>query len=257
MNRRVVGIIGAAVLAIVGTIVLVTYVNGAEDRALEGQEVVEVLVLTQQVPAGTKAEDITRSVELRKIPRDVVVAGAVATTSQLTGLVASIELQAGEQVSTLRFVPPEQFAPSRSSVKIPDGLVEVTVSLGPEQTIGGIIRPGDKVAVLTSFDASKLGPGEAGNGRISGILGQQVLVTNVQGDPIPTTDANGATLTANDRPAALGSSLLVTLAINPDQMERYVFSREFGRLFLALETKDDKTVPVITQNDTRIFGFDK
>ena len=55
MNRRTVGIIAAIALAAVGTFVLVAYVRGAEDRAVAGEKMVDVVVASKTIDAGTAA----------------------------------------------------------------------------------------------------------------------------------------------------------------------------------------------------------
>ena len=53
MKNKRVTLIAAILLVALGTVALVTYVKTAEDRALAGEELVDVLVLDATVPAGT------------------------------------------------------------------------------------------------------------------------------------------------------------------------------------------------------------
>ncbi len=55
MKRRVVTVALAIVLALVGTGLVLAYVNQANTRALAGQKAVTVLVAQQLIPAGTSA----------------------------------------------------------------------------------------------------------------------------------------------------------------------------------------------------------
>ena len=55
MTRRILTIVLAIVLAIIGTGAVLIYAKGADQRALAGQKAVTVLVATQQIPAGTSA----------------------------------------------------------------------------------------------------------------------------------------------------------------------------------------------------------
>ena len=45
MNRRILGLVGALLLAAIGTAMIVGYVHGADARALDGQKTVRVLVV--------------------------------------------------------------------------------------------------------------------------------------------------------------------------------------------------------------------
>ncbi|HZY08210.1 MAG TPA: hypothetical protein VFE69_10705, partial [Ilumatobacteraceae bacterium] len=70
---------------------------------------------------------------------------------------------------------------------------------------------------------------------------QHVLVTNVQ-----TTDApvNGEAENANGVAQVTGLKYVVTLALSPEQSERFVFATEFGHVWLSNEpasVSDDGT----------------
>ena len=53
MKRRIIGIVAAIVLASVGTLALVGYVQSAKDEADAASAPVEVYVLSKDVPADT------------------------------------------------------------------------------------------------------------------------------------------------------------------------------------------------------------
>ena len=54
-QRRTVGIVAAIVLALLGTMGLVGYVQGAKDDAVAGEKLVKVYVASDKIPAGTSA----------------------------------------------------------------------------------------------------------------------------------------------------------------------------------------------------------
>jgi pilus assembly protein CpaB len=58
VKSRLLGGIAALVLAVVGAILLFVYVQGAANRAQAGLEPVNVLVVQEAIPAGTKASDL-------------------------------------------------------------------------------------------------------------------------------------------------------------------------------------------------------
>ena len=55
-RERIVAALAAVVLAIVGTVGMVAYVNGAEERAASGELLADVFVVERRVPAGTSAD---------------------------------------------------------------------------------------------------------------------------------------------------------------------------------------------------------
>ena len=277
MNRRVLGAVAAILLAAVGTFVLVAYVQGAEQRALEGEQTVTVLVVSEPIEKGTPASEIADRVTSELIPAKVQTAGTVEDLAELEGTVAAVDLLPGDQIVASRFITPSAFQAARP-VEIPEGLLEVTVSLNPERAFGGQVSPGDTVAVVASFDPfqldglepSFLEPGQDGaaltevdtetsseqvrnSPNTSHILLHKVLVTNVQVEQLPVAPESeegteGETPTYTPDLAPTGN-LLISLAVTAPDIERLVFTAEFGYIWLALEPA---TVPdVLTYIQTR------
>lgn len=254
MSKRIIAIVAAVTLAAVGTIVLVLYVRSAEDRALAGEETVEVLVLDVDVPRGTAAETLGDRTRLERIPVKVQAEGAVADLDVLAGQVTTAPLVAGEQLIAGRFVEPAELV----VVEIPDGLLEITVSLSPDRVVGGVVEPGDTVAVFSSFEnfPEELEDGtdtpEEGTDAdavvratdTTHLILHKVLVSNVQGqrgrqtgpsDVSPAATADGE---EEAEGAAPSQNLLVTLAVDAPSAERVVFTAEHGTMWLALEPDD-------------------
>lgn len=279
--RRVIAIIVAVLLAGVGTFFLIRYIQTAEDRALEGEVLVNVLVVDQPIEAGTPVEDLTGLVRSEQVPTKVAAAGAVAELADLEGKVAAIALLAGEQLVTGRFVDPETYEASLSAasqVEVPRDRLQVTFSLEPERVVGGQLRPGDIVAVFASFEPfgldalepTGLSPGEIpvlvpdegteGEDRTAPkspnstkIILHRVLVTNLQVEELPrAVGEEEATAGAPD--LAPTGNLLVTLALTPVEAERLVFTAEHGLIWLALEGEEVDTSD--TEVQTRFIIYE-
>lgn len=251
MTKRIIAIVAAVTLAAVGTLVLVLYVRSAEERALAGEETVDVLIVDTDVPLGTAAEALADRTRVERIPVKVQAAGAVADLDVLAGQVTTAPLVAGEQVIAGRFVEPAELV----AVEIPDGLLEVTVSLTPDRVVGGVLEPGDTVAVFSSFEdlEEELEEGtndaedaesEVRSTDTTHLILHKVLVSNVQGErgraagaaaPAATTAADGD---EEEEQSAPSNNLLVTLAVDAPSAERVVFTAEHGTMWLALEPDD-------------------
>jgi pilus assembly protein CpaB len=258
----VLGAVAAILLAAVGTFVLVAYVRGAEERALEGEQGVSVLVVSEPIEKGTPVSDIADRVTSELVPAKVQTAGTVEDLSALEGTVAAVDLLPGDQIVASRFIAPSAFQAARP-VEVPEGLLEVTVSLNPERAFGGQVSPGDTVAVVASFDPfqldglepSFLEPGQDGaaltevsteddertvrsSPNTSHILLHKVLVTNVQVEQLPVTpeDQGNEEGTPTYTPdLAPTGNLLISLALTAPDIERMVFTAEFGNIWLARE----------------------
>ena len=68
MTRRALGLAVAVILAVLGTVALVGYVRSAEERALSDEELVEVLVVTDTIEAGSLASEIGGRVTIESEP---------------------------------------------------------------------------------------------------------------------------------------------------------------------------------------------
>ncbi len=252
MNRKLIGIVSALVLALVGTVALVGYVSNAEDRALEGEELVEVYVIDQVIPAGTAGDALEAFVTVEKVPIKVQASEAVTSLASLSGRVASVDLLPGEQLVDGRFVSRSEVTDRAAGVQVPDDLVELTIQLDPAQAIGGLIDPGQLVAVFASFepfdlvaavvevDGEEVALPETIASSVEGktpnstdIILRKVLVTAVQR---VTVRVAGTEEDDNSRfDTAPEDALLVTLAVEPKDAERIVFTAEFGLLWLAVD----------------------
>lgn len=264
-KRRILGILAAMVLAVVGTVALIGYVNSAKDKAVSDEELVDVYVVDKLVPKGAEAGTIRSSVSVEQVPARLKQSGAVTNLDAVGDNVAAADLLPGDQLLTERLVP-------RSTVtdEVTDK-VQVAALLEPERAVGGVLEKGDLVAVYLSFDpfsvdtaglptqsteptttvvtspdgsAPPTTQGPASTPSVTRLEFQHVLVTNVQTINAPVsgneTDNTGVV-------QVTGSQYVVTLALSPEQSERFVFATEFGRVWLSIDpasVADDGTRPV-------------
>ena len=241
--RRLLAALAALLLAAVGTVVLVAYVRGADARALEGVQSVEVLVVDEAIPAGTPAAEIADLLDVELIPAKTALDGRVTDLGQLDGLVSTVDLQPGEQLLAARFVLPEERG-APGTVPVPEGLSEFSVLLDPQRVIGGRLTAGDAVGVFLSLTFQD---GTAATHAVQ----HGVLVTQVQGAAAPA-DGDGATSTVSTE--APDGVLMVTLALASRDVEQVLFGAEHGTLWLALEPPgaDVDGTRVVTQGN--VYG---
>jgi pilus assembly protein CpaB len=219
MQRRIIAAVAAVLLAGIGAVLLYSYVNTAEARAMAKMDTTTVLVVSRAVPAGTPGSDLAPYVELKQLPRIAVVDGALTDTTSVQDLVTTSELQIGEQVLASRFAKPD--TTTTGEVEVPSDLSQVTVQLGPTRVVGTNIAPGDKVGLFISVEVNQVS--------LTKLAYRDVLVTQVQGAPSAEGDGGQE---------APSSDVLVTLAVAPKDVGQVVWGAEFGHLYLALEPKD-------------------
>lgn len=250
MNRKWIGVLVSLVLAAVGTWVLVQYVNGADDRALEGVETVDVLVVSDTIPEGSSVQDVSARVSLQSVPASTQAIGSLDSLSGLQGQVTAVDLVPGEQVISTRFVTPQELSQARE-FEIPDELLAVTVSLSPDRALGGELSPGDLIAVLATFEPFEINGVEPSavdpdaeeeeevdelpkTPNTSGIIVHKAIVINIQVEELPA-EATAESAEAQGVEVAPTGNLLVTIATEAPYIEKIVFTAEFGRLWLAIE----------------------
>jgi pilus assembly protein CpaB len=224
---RLLGAIGAVLLALVGATLLFGYVRGADERARAGLETKDVLVVSDAIPAGTSIEEIGGSISTMAVPLTVLAEGAVTELSEYGGRVTSVDLLPGEQVLAGRLVNPEDLV-SPGTIPVPEGLQEVSVLLSPDRVLGGRLQAGDTVGIIASFEGDGDSPGT------SGVMLHKVLVTSVQG-ALATTEETDAAEVSPSGPAVPEGSVYVTFALTTGDTERVIFAAEFGRIWLTNE----------------------
>src|SRR3954468_4575541 len=149
MRRRLLAASAALALFVLGTVVLLAYVRGADARAFAGAQPVQVLVVDRLVPAGTPGNGLADFVRTDTVPAKAAVEGRVTDLTELTGLVASTDLEPGEQLLAGRFQKPGDVQ-AAGTVAVPEGLQEVSVLLEPQRAVGGRLAAGDTVGVYLS-----------------------------------------------------------------------------------------------------------
>ncbi len=291
-KRRIIGIVAATVLALIGTVALVTYVRSATDDAVADEALVDVYVVDEFVPKGAEPDTIRSAVSVEQVPARLKQTGALTDLEQVGDQVAASDLQPGDQLLAARLAAKELV-----TEEVTDK-VQVSALLEAERAVGGALKKGDLVGVYLSFDPFDVdvsgqdpapqvdtandAPTDASalltppadtpsdgstpdadqadttpkkTPNVSRLEFRNVLVTNVQTTSAPVTPADADDDDTNaDEPTVAqvtGTQYVVTIALSPEQSERFVFAKEFGKVWLSLDpatVADDGTRPVTLAN---------
>ncbi len=218
INKRLVAAIAAVVLAALGILSLVAYVNDADDRAFKGTELVPAIRVVSDVPAGTDATKLGDAVEVVQLPKAAVPDTAVTTLDDVAGQVTTSALVPGEVLVTGRFGASADASGESSDgkgVDVPKGMQEITIKIARVRALGGTLKPGDTVGVVASYDAE----------RQSNFAVNKVLV--LSNKVVAGAGADGAT-----------DEYEVGLAVMSLDAEKIVHASEFGRVYLTLQGDD-------------------
>ncbi|CAN7269217.1 RcpC/CpaB family pilus assembly protein [Pseudarthrobacter oxydans] len=259
MKARLLGGIAALVVAIIGTVLLFNYVQGADRRALANTETDDVLVVKQEVAAGTPASQLGQYLITKTVPRTAVAEGVVDDLGSLGSKVTAVALQPGEQLLNSRMVDANAFlGPAR--VEVPEGLQEITVRLSIDRVVGGKIQAGDTVGVFISLGDA--GGAEAEGGSGTQLTFHKVLVTAVQFSSGQAAQTQGEATQASSQGAlnadsqakqTSSDSYLITFARNAVDAEKLVYAAEFGKIYLSKEPASATEGTSGVVNQTKVF----
>lgn len=244
MKSRLLAGIAAIVLAIVGAILVFSYAQGADQRAVKNLDPVPVLVVTKAIPAGTPVESMTASVVTEQLPGAAVSDSAIESFDDSKGKVAAVDLVPGEQLVKERLIAPAELE-VQGSVKIPAGLQEVSFQLEPDRVVGGRLAPGDYVGIFVSLDEGGLE--DKAVKETTKLTVRKALVTAVQRAPqpapaaAPTASASAPASNADPRDTTLPEgSLMLTVAVSDSDAAKIVFAAEYGKMWLSKQPLNAK-----------------
>jgi pilus assembly protein CpaB len=226
MKRRAIGVLVAVALTLTGTLMLVSYVRGAENRAVAGEKLVDVLVVAQPVKKGTAASALNGKVKLERVPARVRPETAVASLSSLRGLVATADLALGEPLVRGRFGKPNSLD-VQGSIDTTN-LVKVAASFDLERALNGQIKLGDTVAAVISAETKD-------GDRLTRVVLHQLPVVSVTGAVASAADAEEDDKGKVKESSGSNAKVTVTLAMTEAQAGQFVWGMEHGSIWLALE----------------------
>ncbi|WP_235737503.1 Flp pilus assembly protein CpaB [Nocardioides alcanivorans] len=241
MDRRKILLVLAAVIAALGTLLVFLYVQGADDRAKEDIEAVDVLQAVEDIDAGENFDDAVTAGKIKtvEVPKDQILPGAQADTQSLSGLRATTRLFAGEQVTSNKF---GSGAVESGTLAIPEGLMAISVNLTDPARVAGFVNPGSEVTIFFTEEIDNNQP------EYTATLLQRVLVLGVG------TTSTITTTSTNESGESVTEELprtLMTLAVTQEQATRIIFGSHDGELAFGLLNEDSEVDngPVVKQDN--------
>jgi pilus assembly protein CpaB len=254
MKRRLLIIALALILAAVGTTGVLSYVRGANARAIAGMKAVSVLVAQKKISSGTAAGSALHSGLLasQTLPASSVPANALsAITPDMSSLVLSADLQPGQLLLRPMLVAAAQ---TTSGLAIPPGMMALTLAFCLPEDVAGAVQSGSEVAVFDTVGFNTGSPitGAPGCGgahaQTGGTIKTRVVLQRVQVLSVGVAPPGGTSSTATTSTASGSSSTtssqtgtLVTLAVTQSQAEQLIQMTETGLPYLALLTTGSHT----------------
>lgn len=298
MGKRSLVLVIALALAAVSAFSVWQYLSTVEEDARANVQEVVVYRATELIATGTSVaeardlivdssalrEDVvfdgsqivcTGPTETSDAPQDVCGANPRLDSVLDPVNVAAGPISAGQLITADMFVPPNQLSDVKLSESIPQGKVAISFRPTDAATVGGFVRPGDRVNLLASaaVDLSQSVALLEDPELRTLLLGEQAVTTTTAaptGDgTTPESDAvtrlaqslpgsvNFTQTVLQDievlavgpdtRPSPLGSGLepvgsqIVVLEVTPEQAEKIEFASQYTAVSLSLiPSGDDK-----------------
>lgn len=230
MDRRRVLLGVAALIAVLGTLLVFIYVKGADSRADSRYKAVQVLTVVKQIDAGEQvsAAQAAGKFKVSSVAEGSVLAGAMTNLDAVKGEVATTTMYPGEQVVAGKFGA----SASGSSLTIPKGKMAVSANLTDPGRVAGFVNPGDKVSVFLTYE-----PKTTGDTPFTQLVLRSAEVVGVGATSMVSTTKTGSdgSSTTEQLP-----STLITLALDQDDATKVLFASNNGTLSLGLLNADSK-----------------
>lgn len=247
MDRRKLLLVVAAVIAVLGVALVFVYAKGADKRAAEKYDTVEVLVANKKIAPGESFDEALESgkFELTDVTKAQVLDGAGDESDGYEGSVALTTVYPGEQLV------PEKFGgqfdiEAQTTLPIPEGKVAISILVNDDGRVGKFLAPGAEVAIIfTDIDRTTQEP----------ILTKTLLKRVMLLAAGSTSSLNGSgneNTAAEDAPEAENEGeiqQLLTVAVSQRDAERVRFAEKDGELTAALlngaSNTDDTTDGIV------------
>lgn len=231
------GVLIPMILAM-GAAMFYLMVLSSKERALTNAfEMGQVLIARLDVPERTIVKE--DMVEVMQIPRKYMEQDAFEVKTQsdirlIANLVTRVRIPKGNQMtqSALISLSPE----AGLSVKIPPGYRGEVMGIEPE--LKALVKPGDRVDVLVTFDALM---GDNRKEKVTATILQNVLViavgtnmgTGMSAKQLKTKEA------AEEKTAAFAEKAMISLALNPNEAQYLALAVKTGDTTIVLRGLGD------------------
>ncbi len=235
-------IVLSVVMGLLAVVLMFIYISGRERSLLQLSAMKDVLVANRDILRGTAVDE--RMLMRIQVPAKFVQPSAVTDPREVIGRVVAVPIAQGAQLLGTYL---EDAGRSALAYEVPRGRRAITVAVNDITGVGGLIRPGNFVDILGTFEFGR--PISQSGGRTqyaeerteARMLMQNVLVIAVGQD-------HQATAPAANQPAAEGAPAQVerqtratniTCLVDPQQAQQLVLAQQIGTLTMALRSNLD------------------
>ncbi|QSQ25050.1 Flp pilus assembly protein CpaB [Pyxidicoccus parkwayensis] len=213
----------ALVLGLLAGVIAYSAIKKKEADVRRGWNLVPVVVAAQDIPEGTV---ITfEMISQRSVPEQFVTSSVVRpdSASYVVNQKVLVALQAGDPLLWSQFETTK--AAERLSTKVQRKARAITIEAKNTTSVGGWIRPNDKVDVIGTFRDPQ--------------TDESVAVTLLQNVIVVATGKITGTTNVNLIPESQREYNNISLMVLPEEAEILVLATDLGSLTLTLRNEDD------------------
>jgi pilus assembly protein CpaB len=261
VGRRILAILAATVIALIGALLVLFYARGADERAVQAASPTTVFVTALPVAAGTSLKEAVRLEQIiqTQTAANAVPAGALTTVdASNSALLALTDIPPGQYVLAASF---GETPVGSKLIQVPAGQLAVSLALSDPARVGNYVTAGSYITLFASHTlpaAADTGDDdeEASAEAAEGTEATSVLLDNLQviamGSDVltqtqPTTPQEG------QAPPPPTAAFLVTLAVTPEQAAKLVHGIKNFTLYAGLRGAEVTVPPGLTVNDENVF----
>lgn len=199
---------------------------------------VQVLVASDYIPAGAFLKP--DMVEKKSIPDAYVSPSAIRDLKEVDGLMTMVPISAGEQILSNKFGIGEETL----AFTLSPGYRAYTLAVDETNGVGGLIRPGNHVDILSKIDSD--------NRSMTTFVYQNVQVLAV-GQKLDWK-SNSSKNPSTDSPPDDSGYSTVTLAVTPEQAETLMYLEGRPLRLVLRGPNDDEIVSVPSQSESDVLS---
>lgn len=235
MDRRRLLLVVAAVIAALGVALVFVYARGADTRAADKYDTVEVLTASQEIRPGESLDDALENgkVQLTHVAKAQLLEGADEDSEQLRGKVALTTIYAGEQLIPVKFGAVEDVK-AAAVLPIPEGKLAISIEVEDDARVGEFIRARAEVAIILTREVD------------TRVLLERVTVL---------ADGLETSLKSDDGSEEADDEIrrLITVAVTQREAEKVRFAEQAGTLSIGLLNDGSKVKSDDGVNNDNLF----
>jgi pilus assembly protein CpaB len=248
----------SVVLGLLAVVLMWTYVSSRERQLLELAAMRDTVIASRDIPANSRIDETM--IQVIQVPAKYAQPKAMTDAGQVVGRVSAAPISQGAQVTSTSLVDARQ---NVLASDVPRGMRALTIAVSDVTGVGGLVRAGDFVDVIGTFEYGRPiretgGVMQYSDERTETItlmqnvqvvaVGQQTMRGRVQAPPPqaePETDRAPAPQDVNYQN--------VTVLVGPKQVQDLILAQQVGTLTLALRAELDSGTVTLDRLDP--FGL--